>query len=78
MRFKYLGPFKRIQTHQSASKHVQTTPQVKKTDVPVSAAGVPGMPAAEVQRMTEAEGEMQAADKLQEDTQVGGGAKSTP
>jgi len=38
----------------------------------VAAAGVPGMPASEVTRLTEAEGQMQAADKLQEDTQVGG------
>ncbi|GBF90729.1 heat shock protein 70 kDa-like [Raphidocelis subcapitata] len=43
--------------------------KVKKTDVPVAAAGVPGLPAAEVARLAQAEGEMQAADKLQEDTQ---------
>ncbi|KAI8470334.1 MAG: heat shock protein Hsp70E [Monoraphidium minutum] len=42
---------------------------VKKTDVPVSVAGVPGLPAAEVAAMAQSEGEMQASDKLQEDTQ---------
>jgi hypothetical protein len=46
--------------------------KVKKTDVPVAATGVPGPSAAEVARLTEEEGQMQAADKLEEDTQVGG------
>jgi hypothetical protein len=46
--------------------------KVKKTDVPVTAAGVPGPATAEVARLAQAEGEMQAADKLQEDTQVWG------
>ena len=45
--------------------------KVKKTELPVKAEGVPGPSAADVAAQTEAEGQMQAADKLQEDTQVG-------